>query len=150
MEHIDGLRELDGINGAVGITAIVFHNFQNARSLALPGFSGRMLPPNCPTLRATPMASFTGLGNCRRSSREDATQNSGFSPAARTRRVIRLSQNWDSLARTGFRAGIEWQACHLFIYTIKINTTIYKSFRRVCEAGYADKAPQREAAVNRV
>jgi hypothetical protein len=38
MQYIDGLSELDCLDGTIGAAAIVFDNLQNARAFTLPGF----------------------------------------------------------------------------------------------------------------
>jgi hypothetical protein len=47
VQHVHGPTEADGINGAIGVSIVVFHNLQHSGTRSLfHGFAAGCFPPN--------------------------------------------------------------------------------------------------------
>jgi hypothetical protein len=79
MQHVDDIREFDGVDRAIGITAMVVHDFKHAAATEpLECLGGRMPASLLRAVSASPMTARTWFGKDRRSSRDDPIHSTGF------------------------------------------------------------------------
>src|SRR5215207_1979880 len=85
MQHIHDFLESNGIEGAIRVAVMVLDQFEDTRSLTLPGLGGRVLAPELRQTQGIAHFILPRLRKVRKSLLDEPTQSSGLSPFDRGR-----------------------------------------------------------------